>query len=132
MAFVQTISPGFVPDNYFDQDNIDFIQKKIIDVLHYEFQQSIVIPKRDIVRLMQRVLEERLESIPKMNQRVIMYATNDFRTHQIQANKHLSWESNYVYSQRLYDPTVARGPDLLKIKLNTKSSGYPSARFYFT
>src|SRR4051812_10302405 len=102
MAYVQTIFPGFVPPNYFSEDNIVFIQHKIIHVLGLEFTQKILVDRSSIIRIMQRVLEERLESIPRMNQRVIMYITNEFRNHQIDANKHLKWESGYIQSQRLY------------------------------
>ena len=29
----------------------------------------------------------------------------------------MKWEDHYIESQRLYDPTVERGPDLANIKL---------------
>lgn len=134
MAYVQTIFPGYVPDGYFDDDNIEFIRGKIIQVLDIEFKQHIIVDRASVVRVMQRVLEERLETIPKMNQRVIMYITNEFRNHQQEAWRNLKWEAHYVQSQRLYDPTVERGPDLYDIKLANRL-GKPrvggTVRFYF-
>lgn len=117
MAYTQTIFPGHIPDGYFDADNIEFIRNKIGRLLKREFAQYINVDTASVKRVMQRVMEERPEPIVKMNQRVIMYITNDFRVHQEQARKHMNWEEHYIESQRLYDPTVERGPDLQSIKL---------------
>ncbi len=134
-AFVQTVYPGYVPRDYFEDENVTFVQKRIRDILLADFTTPVQITKADIVRIMQRVLEERPESIPKMNQRTIMYITNEVRNHQIDVNKHLKWEENYVYSQRLYDPVGKRGPDMGMIKLSNRL-GKPrvggTVRFYFT
>ncbi len=132
--FTQAIFPTVIPEEYFSKTNIEFIKNKIRYVLRYEFKQDIIISTEDIVRILQRVLEERLQSIPKMNQRVVMYITNDFRNHQLEVEKNLNYEKNYYLSQRLYDPTVGRGPDTQKIKLANRL-GKPkvggTARFYF-
>jgi hypothetical protein len=117
MAYVQTIFPGFVPDGFFYDDNIEFIRNKVAEVLGWEFVQTIVMDRASVIRVMQRVLEERLESIPFMNQRVIMYLCSEYRWHSYTTRKHLNWEEKYIESQRLYDPTVERGPDLQIIKL---------------
>ena len=117
MAYIQTVFPGHIPDGYFDQDNVQFIREKIAQVLSGEFCQYINIDKASVVRVMQRVLEERAETIPKMNQRVVMYITNEYRNHQGQLHKHLKWEEHFVESQRLYDPTTERTIDLQRIKL---------------
>lgn len=136
MSYVNTIFPGFIPQGYFDEDNMVFIQQKIIHVLGLEFKQKIIVDRASIVRVMQRVLEERLESIPKMNQRVIMYITNEFRNHQLDANKHLKWEAHFVASQRLHDESVGRSSiDLYDLKLANrlgKSLVGGTTRFYFT
>lgn len=136
MAYIQTIFPGFIPEGYFDQDNVDFVKNKTTEVLSLEFRQKINIDYGSIKRIMQRVLEERPDTIPKLNQRAIMYLTHDFRIHQAQVNKHLKWESNYVLSQRLYDPSVERTSNMNQNpKMNTRLS-LPrvggTMRFYFT
>lgn len=102
---VHTISPGAsIPLGYFDWDNINFIQHKIAAVLSQEYIQQIIVSHSDIIRVMQRVLEERRENVPKMNQRVIMYICNDFRTHQIEVNRNYRWEEGYYSSQLNIDP----------------------------
>ena len=117
MAYVQTIFPGYVPDGFFYDDNIEFIRNKVAEILGREFVQTIVIDRASTIRIMQRVLEERIESIPRMNERSLMYLCNEYRVHQFQTRKHLNWEEHFIESQRLYDPTVERGPDLRNIKL---------------
>lgn len=105
--YLHTIAPSnAVPLGYLDNDNILFIQHKIAEVLNREFKQRILIDRASVIRVMQRVIEERLDTIPKMNQRVIMYICNDFRTSQIETDKHLNWEAHYTLSQRSYDPSA--------------------------
>jgi hypothetical protein len=102
---IHTIIPGAtLNEGFFDNDNITFIQEKVAEVLHREYYQTIVISRDAIIRIMQRVLENRRENVPKMNQRVIMILTNDFRTHQIDVNRKLNWEAGYAYSQQRIDP----------------------------
>ena len=140
MNVVHTIIPGAaINEGYFDDDNISFIQQKVAEILHKEFYQTIVIGRFDIIRIMQRVLEERRENVPRMNQRVIMILTNDFRVHQIQVNKHLNWESGFNYSQKLIDPIGQTSKyDHRAIKTNDrkKYDGREKVggtlRFYFT
>lgn len=132
---IHTIYPGAIVLGYFDNDNIEFIRIKVVDILSKQFVQKIIIDRASVIRIMQRIIEERRESVPKMNQRVIMTLCNEFRNHQIDVNKHMNWESYYVESQRLYDPTVSRGPDLYSIKLNShlnKPRVGQTSRFYFT
>lgn len=117
MAYTHSIFPGAVPDGYFESENIEFIRRKAAEVLSIEFVQTILFDRASVVRIMQRVLDERLETIPKMNQRVIMYLVNEYRVHQADLHKKFKWEEHYIESQRLYDPTTARGPDLQNIKL---------------
>ena len=136
MAYTHTIYPGFLPSGYFDNDNVEFIQKKIIEVLHQNFTQDIVISTGDIKKIMLRILAERLEEIPMMNQRVIMTIVNEFRNHEIDVRKRLWWSERSKYTQILQDPTegVARY-DPLGIKLANRL-GAPmvggTSRFYFT
>jgi hypothetical protein len=125
-----------IPAGYFDDDNITFLQHKLTQLLRRWFKQSIIFDRRGIIRLMQRVLEERVDPIPKLNERVLMYAMNDFIVHQLDMDKHLRWEENYVHSQSLYDPTAdIRRYDPSMVKMSNRL-GFPRAggsqRFYFT
>ncbi len=116
-AYTHTVFPGFVPDGFFDNDNIEFLRKKVADVLGRTYVQRINVDRASVIRIMQRVIGERAEPVVKMNERVIMYIVNEFLNHQETVNKHANWEEHYIESQRLYDPTVGRGPDLQRIKL---------------
>jgi len=137
ISTIHTLVPNAnVPLGYFDEDNIRFIQKKITRVLSREYRQSILFDRGSIIRLMERALLDRIETVPKMNQRVVMYATNEFRNHQLEASRNLKLEAHYVESQRLYDPTVESVKyDPAKIKLANRL-GLPAVggttRFYFT
>lgn len=138
VSTIHTLVPNAtIPLGYYDEDNIRFIQNKITEVLRREYVQDILIDRGSIVRLMERALVDgRIEDVPKMNQRVVMMACNDFRVHQLDANKHLMWEAHYVQSQRLYDPTVESSKvDLGNTKLANRL-GKPkvggTTRFYFT
>lgn len=131
----QTITKQNVPPGYFTMENALFVQKKVTEILSREFVQKIVIPVEDITRYLQRVIEERIETVPRMNQRAIMYLTNNFRVHQLERDRNMMWEEHYRVSQRLYDPTVERvsyDPQTIKIpnRLGTPKVG-GTARFWF-
>jgi|688.fasta_scaffold70665_4 hypothetical protein len=137
LSTIHTLVPNAsIPLGYFDEDNIVFIQRKIKDVLKREFKQDILFDRASVIRLMERALLERVDTIPYLNQRVIMYATNEYRVYQLDIDKHLKWEAHFTLSQRLYDPSVeiikydpqtVYPPNRLG---NTKVGG--TTRFYFT
>ncbi|MDB4769456.1 hypothetical protein OAG24_00675 [bacterium] len=138
VSTINTLVPNAtIPLGYFDEDNIRFVQWKAGDVLRREFTQNILFSRGDVVRIMERSLVDgRIESIPRMNQRAIMMLTNDFRNHQLDVDKHLKWEAGYVLSQRLYDPLVEISRfDKQRTKLKNRL-GVPqvggTTRFYFT
>jgi hypothetical protein len=129
------MAQSYIPKGYFDKDNIDFIIFKIQQQLAFDFKNTILIDRPSVIRVMQRIIEERMEDIPKMNQRVVMELVNEIRTHQIDVNKRLKWEKGYTQSQLLYDPVGLKGPDVSSIKLANRL-GKPkvggTVGFYFT
>lgn len=131
---LHTIYPGSV-SSFWDEDNVIFLMNKIPEILLREYNQTVQVDKASIKRIMQRIVEARFETVPKMNQRVIMTICNEFRDHQLEVNKNLKWEAHYTQSQSLYDASTARGPDLEGIKLANRL-GKPcvggTQRFYFT
>jgi len=134
MTYTHAIFPGAIPNGVFDNDNIEFIRSRAAEILRGEFVQNINFDRASVIRIIQRVMAERLEPVPRMNERVLMYLTNEYRNHQADLHKKMKWEEHYIESQRLYDPTVERGPDLENIKLANRL-GKPrvggTMRFYF-
>ena len=132
MAYIQTIGESYIPEGFFDSDNVDFIQKKITEMINKDITTKVTVPKESIARLMQRVLERRLDTVPRMNERTIMYAVNDYLNYQLETNKNLNWADGYIQSQRLFDPTCRRGViSNWTVKLNPKHTP-TTQRFYFT
>lgn len=135
MALVHTVFPGFIPEGYFANDNIEFIRDKVRRELAQEYRQNVIVDRASVIRIMQRILEERVETIPRMNQRSIMTICADVRRHQDEIHRNLKWEAHYIDSQKLYDASVERGPDIYNIKLANRL-GKPrvggTMRFYFT
>ena len=140
MNVIHTIVPGAtIPLDYFDRDNISFIENKVSDVLSREYHQQVIVNHASIVRVMQRVLVERREVVPKLNQRVIMYICNEFRNHQQETRQALNLEAGYVSSQRSVDRVGGMTRfDMRGIKTtdqkkyNGKGTVGGSLRFYFT
>lgn len=66
---------------------------------------------------MQLVFDQLLETIPRMNERVVMFLCDDFRNNQIEVNKRLGWAEAYPDSQRIFNSLSNKGPDLQNIKL---------------
>jgi hypothetical protein len=137
MARLLTVYPGFIPEGYFDEDNISFIQNKIVDILGRRYKQQVLIDRASVIRVMQRVLSEKIETIPKMNQRVLMYLANDVMNHQEEVNKHLHWEENSFKTLQLVnlDTMVAATDVTYGVKFANRL-GVPkvgnTVRFYFT
>lgn len=122
MVNVHTIS-GYQPKGYFNQKNVDYIKSRVTYELSKDFKtlngtpQRVIVDTESVLRIMNRVLEEQFQTIPLMNQRVVMMLCNEIRTHQLDVHKHLKWEENYIQSQRLYDATGQKGVDTAGIKL---------------
>ena len=137
ISTIHTLVPNAsIPLGFFDEDNIRFNQTKITEVLRREYKQDILIDRGSIIRLMERALIDRLETITKMNQRVVMYAANEFRVHQLDVDKHLKWEAHFAVASQLYDPTTETSkydPQMTKLanRLGVPAVGGTS-RFYFT
>ena len=110
---------GIKPE-YFNQENKIFIQKKVAEVLSREFYQNVVFDPESIVNTMQLIYEQRLESVPRMNERVIMELCRYFRNEQILVNKNLMYAESYSDSQKMFDPRGNKGPDLQNMKLSNR------------
>lgn len=122
--------------NYYDIENIQFISQKATNELLDEFMNPVLFSVEDIVRVMTRVMEEKIESIPEMNTRVIMYLTHDYRLHAYSAIKALRQGEGYIASQNpAYDGVadMVRFDQALVKKINNhpSSSNNSTMQFYF-
>lgn len=112
------LQPSINPQ-FFHPVNVSFIQSKVTETLARDFRGTqISIDRESIVREMIHVITLRHESVPRMNQRVVMELCNIFRNHQVETHKHLDWSENYIASQKLvnlktrqtaFDSNVVRG-----------------------
>ena len=96
MAYIQTIYPGYIPDDYFTKENVEYVQKKATELIHKDISTDVTIDTGSVVRILQRVLEQRLESIPKMNQRALMILVNSYLNYSLECNRNLWWADAYV------------------------------------
>jgi restriction endonuclease len=133
MAYIQTIGrPNYIPEDYFTKENVEFIQRKVTEMIHKDISTDVTIDTSSIVRVMQRILEQRLEEIPALNQRVIMELTRHYLNYQVEANRNLWWTDMFRESQRLYDSNARRGVIAnWSVKQNHKKTP-TTVRFYFT
>jgi hypothetical protein len=125
---------GNIPEGFFTGENVEFLQNKITEILKREYVQSILIDKDSILRIMQRIIEQRAESIPRMNQRVIMEIASEFRQYQVDMNRKMQWEDNYEASQKIYNMVGMLGNKDSELKLSYSSSGPfvgGTTRFWF-
>jgi len=88
-VFLATLNNRNTAHPFFTEENVTFVQNKISEVLKNEFKQKIVIDRASIKRKMVGVFEERLESVPRMNQRLVMKACNEFRLDQAETERNL-------------------------------------------
>jgi hypothetical protein len=132
MSRILTIGQSYYSPEFFSDENVNFIQDKITKVINKDITTKVTIPKESIARIMFRVMSERLETIPKMNERVVMTCVNDYLVYQLSVSKHLNWADGYIQSQRLFDPTCRRGVIAnWTVKTNPKKLS-TAVRFHFT
>ena len=124
-----TLVPTKVPPSYFSQDNIDHVRNKVTNILRHDFKFPIVVDDESILRVLQRVLDERLEPLYKMLTRAIMEITSEIKAFELERLKHLKYEKFYTFSQKIYDVAARSGPDMQRIKLSRQPS---TLRFYHT
>ena len=118
-----------VPHHYFSKRNVDIIRLNVEKMLQYSFDKKYTVDIHSILRIMHRVLEERLECIDRMMERCVMYIVSEIKQFEIERNKHLNWEKEYRFSQMPYNISAGLGPPLHGIKYSRQPS---TVRFYYT
>jgi hypothetical protein len=124
-----TLLRSKVPEGYFSRDVIDYIGKQVTRILKKDFIHSMTVDEESILRVLQRVLDDRLESFPKMITRAIMEIVNEIKTFELERNKHLRYEKYFTHTQKIYDVSSKSGPDMQIVKLSRQPA---TLRFYHT
>lgn len=124
-----TLLPTKVPKGYFSKEIIDVIKSNVSQILSKDFLKPIVVDTESVLRVLQRVLEDRLESFPRMIERAIMEIVNEIKTFELERTKHLRYEKYFRYTQNIYDVSSKSGPDTQTVKLSRQPS---TLRFYHT
>lgn len=119
---VYTFQPyGGVEPDFFSDENVAFLLQRVTQELRKFFSVNVKYDVGSVKQVMHTIAAQRPETIPKMNQRVIMQLTKEFRTHHHQLNKHLAWQEGFVYSQQLVDPVGGtRQYDNTAIKISNR------------
>lgn len=118
---IHSVFPLVRPEGFFTRANVRFLANKIGTMMEEEFGGFLRISPSDILRVMQRVAEVRIESIPRMNERVVMEITADYRQHLLQLNRQLKWEENVINGSLLFDAVSGRSAmDAGKLKMRDR------------
>lgn len=125
---IHTIYPGFRLPGFFTRENIHFISAKVTEILGTEFNARVIIPDSAIMREMQIQHEDRLQSIAKMNQRVIMELVRSFRNYQAEIRRASMWAQN-MWGAYNYSPELGIKPYETP-KLNKNARGMRFAMTY--
>lgn len=115
--------------NYFTQENVLYIKKTVEDILCPSFIQKYTVDNDSILRVMHRVIDERLEPIPKMLERVVMYITSEIRQFELERARNIDLELGFKFTGGIYDNLYKIGPDIHNIKMVKNPS---TLRFYHT
>lgn len=118
---IHTLHPGFRLEGFFTQTNIDFISQKVTNILGREYNARVIIPDASIMMEMQRQHEARLESIAKMNHRVVTELVRSFRNYQEEIKQKNYWSRN-IWNAYNYNPSLGIKPYETP-KLNTRTHG---------
>ena len=106
---IHTLDPGFRVPGFFTEENIQFISYKVTKILSLEFNAKVIVPTSSIMREMQYIHEDRVQTIPKMNQRVIMELVRSFRNYQDEIKKANYWSQN-IWNAYNYSPALGIKP----------------------
>jgi hypothetical protein len=123
--------PGF-----FTEDNVNTLSQLITDTIAQSYTgKKVVVPNPHIVRIMQHIHEQRPESIPKMNERVIMNIVAEFIDFVNQNERNNNW-SYFRYDAYNRTPNTGLKPyEKPKLKgegYAGRGNTYLPPRFYFS
>lgn len=133
---IHTLQPNWRIPGFFTEENVKFLSDKITEHLSkYYSGKKVVIPDPHIVRIMQHIQEQRPESIPRMNQRVLIDIVAEFMDF-VQKNENANNWSYFRYDAynrtpnlgiKPYETPKLKGPDYAG-----RGNTYLPPRFHFT
>ena len=89
---IHTIDPQWRIPGFFTQENVDTLSNLITETIAQSYsKKKVIVPKPNIVRIMQFIQEQRPESIPKMNERVIMEIVSEFLNFTYENERSNNW-----------------------------------------
>lgn len=114
---IHTIDPQFRLPGFFTKENINTISELITMTIAQDYHgKKVVVPDEYIVRYMQKVHEEKIESIGKMNQRVIMDVVRTFVNHVEETERNNMWANNRWNAYNRDESLGIKPYDTIKLK----------------
>jgi len=127
MSSIHTIYPGYRDPAFFTPENVAYISNILTETMGKEFRQRVVFTDSSIMRTMQRVFEERYETIPQMNQRVVLELLRNARN-EFDETERANYLMSNIWEAYNYDPILGIKP-YDNIKLNRR---YRGLKFNYT
>lgn len=121
------LGTSFRQSDFFSPENVALIGQICLNTLAKEFKQKVMPTRSSIAREMQSVYEERVESIPEMNRRVVIILCRLIRNGLLETERNNYLLDNY-WEASTYCPSMGMKP-FDTPKLNNRIRQY---RFHFT
>jgi len=103
---IHTLDPQWRVPGFFTGENVKTISQLTTQTIAKTYRdRKVIIPDPHIVRFMQIVQEDRPESVPKMNQRVIMDLVRSFVNHVEEQERANNW-AYHRYDAATFDPKL--------------------------
>ena len=111
----QARAPGF-----FCPENIQYLCETLTQTLKKEYKGVVKFTKASVVRAMQRIHEDRVETVPQMNQRVLIDLLRIFRN-EMEENARANGFWDLVWGAWNYDPYLGIAPYDPRRKMNLRA-----------
>jgi hypothetical protein len=128
MSSIHTLYPGYRDPTFFNPQNVAYISNILTATMAKQYRQKIIFTDSSIMRTMQRVFEERYESVPQMNQRVILDLLREARDQFAETDRQ-NWFLSNIWEAYNYDPVLGIKPYDSQFKMNDR---YRGMNFHFT
>ena len=135
MASIHTLDPQFRVPGFFTKENIRTISKLVTQTIADTYTlRKVVIPDPHILIYMQIVHEaDRVESVSKLNERVVVGLVRSFLDHVLQQERANDW-AIHRYDAYNHDPSLGIKPyETPKLRGNkVRRDADRGFRFHFT